>query len=86
MSLTLKFEIIYIGLCIQECVSTSHSIKEVVTFFCFNILGDIVDHVSSIYVLLVDRCLNYFNKYNFTSLSINLTIIHYINSEDKTQS
>lgn len=54
--------------------------------FLFNILGDITDHVSSIYLLLVDRCLNYFNKYNFTSLSINLTIIHYINSEDKTQS
>lgn len=43
-------------------------------------------HVDSICLLLVDRCLNYFNKYNFTSLFSNLTVIHYINSEDKTQS
>jgi len=43
-------------------------------------------HVDSVYLLLVDRCLNYFSKYNFTSLFINLTTIRYINSEDKTQS
>lgn len=43
-------------------------------------------HDDSIGLLLVDRCLNHSNKYNFTSLIINLTTTRYINSEDKTQS